>query len=177
MASFFCGLCGVVLFVAISPATQLWAQRAMPRVSAVMMLAITTLIAHAASSLLGAVLVHPFQYWNAAAVFCFGVMSYIIVFGAVYKSISLRILLDLTGRPDRTIELSEIFDQQIPAIFVERSSILIEGGLVVREGETFATAPAGLKLATRIAWVRRLFAIGDSGLYAFGPSISRTDVE
>jgi predicted transcriptional regulator len=92
------------------------------------------------------------------------------VFGAVYKSISLRILLDLTSRPQRMIKSSEISDQQIPSIFIERSSILLDNGLVVQDGDTYAPTPAGLKLATRVARLRSLFAIGDSGLYDFGSS-------
>lgn len=167
MSSFLCGLAGVVLFVAISPALQLLGRLAMPAVAPVAILACAALAAHAVSSLLGVMLVHPFAYWNAAAVFCFGVMSYVYVFGAVYKSISLRILMDLTRRPARTIEFSDISDRQIPEIFSERSVILIEGGLVEANGDTFVPTPAGQRLAARIARARRLFAIGDTGLYAF----------
>jgi hypothetical protein len=167
MSSFLCGLGGVALFVAISPALQLLGRRTMPTVSPVVILAFAFFMAHALSSLLGAALIYPFAYWNAAAVFCFGVMSYIFVFGAVYKSISLRLLLDLSRRPGRTIEFSDISDRQIPEIFIERSAILIEGGLVNADGDTFLPTPAGRKLAARIARVRRLFAIGDTGLYDF----------
>ena len=167
MSSFLCGLAGGALFIAISPALQLIGRLAMPTVPPVAILAFACLAAHAASSVLGLTLVHPFTYWNATAVFCFGVMSYIYVFGAVYKSISLRILMDLTRRPARTIEFSDISDRQIPEIFNERSVILIEGGLVDADGDTFVPTPAGQRLAARIARARRLFAIGDTGLYDF----------
>ena len=170
MSSFFYGLAGVALFIATSPALQLLGRRAMPALSPVVILAFAAVMAHAVSSLLGAMLIHPFLYWNAAAIFCFGVMSYIYLFGAVYKSISLRILLDLTRRPARTIEFSDISDRQIPEIFNERGVILIEGGLVDADGETFVPTPAGQRLAARIARVRRLFAIGDTGLYDFDTS-------
>ena len=167
MTSFFCGLGGVILFVAISPALQLLGRLAIPAVAPVAILAFASLTAHAVSSLFGAALIHPFAYWNATAVFCFGVMSYVYVFGAVYKSISLRILMDLTRRPARTIEFSDISDRQIPEIFDERSVILIEGGLVHADHDTFAPTSAGQRLAAKIARARRLFAIGDSGLYDF----------
>ena len=170
MSSFLCGLAGVALFIAISPALQRLGRLIMPAVAPVAILAFASLTAHAASSLLGVTLVHPFMYWNATAVFCFGVMSYVYVFGAVYKSISLRILMDLTRRPARTIEFSDVSDRQIPAIFNERTAILIEGGLVDADGDTFVPTPAGQRLAARIARVRRRFAIGDTGLYAFDTS-------
>jgi hypothetical protein len=167
MSSFFCGFAGVALFIAISPALQLLGRITMPTIPPVAILAFACLTAHALSSLLGATSVHPFAYWNAAAVFCFGVMSYVYVFGAVYKSISLRILMDLTRRPARTIEFSEISDRQIPEIFNERSAILLEGGLVDADNDTFVPTPAGRRLAAKIARTRRLFAIGDTGLYDF----------
>lgn len=170
MSSFIYGIAGVALFVAISPALQLLIQRTAPSISPVAVLAMASLIAHLASSLLGTAFAHPFQYWNATSVFCFGVMSYVYVFGAVYKSISLRILLDLASRPRRTIELSEISDRQIPDIFVERSAILIEGGLVTDDEGRYRTTPAGQRLTTRVALIRRLFGIGDTGLYDFGTS-------
>ena len=167
MPSVLCGVAGVALFIAISPVLQLLGRLAMPAVAPVAILAFAALMAHAVSSLLGIALIHPFAYWNAAAIFCFGVMSYVYVFGAVYKSISLRILLDLTRRPARTIAFSDISDRQIPEIFNERSVILIEGGLVAADGDTFVPTPAGERLAARIARARRLFAIGDTGLYDF----------
>ena len=173
MPSYICGLAGVIVFIAISPLLQLLGRLILPTVAPVAILAFTCLTAHAASTLLGAALIHPFADWNAAAAFCFGVMSYVIVFGAVYKSISLRILMDLTRRPARTIEFSDISDRQIPEIFGERSAILIEGGLVDADGDTFVPTPAGLRRAARIARARRLFAVGDSGLYHFDTPAGR----
>ena len=167
MTSFIYGLGGFALFVAVSPVLQLVIPRIAPRASPVAILATASLIAHLASSLLGAAFAHPFQYWNATSVFCFGVMSYIYLFGAVYKSISLRLLLELADRPGRSIELSEISDQRIPIMFAERTDILIEGGWVVRSDDTFSATPAGHGLTARITKLRRLFAIGNSGLYDF----------
>jgi hypothetical protein len=73
----------------------------------------------------------------------------------------------LVGRPARTIELSEISDQRIPMMFAERADTLIEGGWVFRSDDTFSATPAGHRLTARITKLRRLFAIGNSGLYDF----------
>jgi hypothetical protein len=167
MSSFFYGIVGVAVFVAISPTFQLLVRRVAPSMSPVVVLAVVSLTVHIATSALGAASSHSFQYWNATSIFCFGVMSYTYLFGAVYKSISLQILLDLTSRPHRTIEFSEISDKQIPEIFVERGTILKEGQLVVVNGDRFSVTPAGQKLTDRVALIRRLFAIGDTGLYDF----------
>jgi hypothetical protein len=167
MWSFVFGLVGVATFVAVSPLLQFLGRHLTPNVAPVSILAIAVVIAHVVSSLLGTIFLHPFVYWNAAAIFCFAVMSYVYVFGGVYKSISLRLLMDLSRRPGRTVEFSDIADRQIPEIFTERTVILIGGGLVSREGDTYTPTPAGQRLAGRIARIRRLFAIGDTGLYDF----------
>lgn len=172
MLSLLIGLLAVVLFVLISAPMQASIRRLSPSTSPVLILAAAAALAHLSTSLLAAGLIPSFQYWTATSVFCFGAIIYVQTFGAVLKSISLRILLDLTDRPSRRIDLDEISLQQIPQIFAERCDILIETGMVSREQEEFLPTPAGRTLAGRIAWLRRLFGIGDSGLYNFASAAS-----
>jgi hypothetical protein len=131
------------------------------------LLAITAVIAHALSVALGAANVVQFQYWDAASIFGFGVMGYVLAFGAVYKSVSLEILLDLARRPELRAPLADIVERQVPEIFRARTDILVKGGQVERTGSSFVITAPGLKLADRIARIRRAFAIGDTGLYDF----------
>ena len=130
-------------------------------------LAIAAVISHAASVLLGFATVQQFQYWNAASLFSFGAMLYVFAFGAVYKSVSLEILLDLAQRPGHTAALSDIVDRKVPEIFRGRTDILVSGGQVERTGASFAVTAAGRAVAARIAQMRSAFAIGDTGLYDF----------
>ena len=167
MMSFVFGIVGVVAFVVLAPVMQWMARRAAPSVSPVIILAITALISHFASVVLGIAYVPQFQYWNAASVFSFGVMSYIFAFGAVYKSVSLEILLDVAERPARQVPLSDIVERQVPGIFRGRTKILVDSGLAERTDSSFVATAAGRKLAGRIARLRRAFAIGDTGLYDF----------
>jgi hypothetical protein len=104
--------------------------------------------------------------------FCFGGMVYVQMFGAVLKSVSLGILLDLTRRPDGRIDLDEIRLQRLPRVFAERCDILIATGMVAREQDEFVPTDAGQKLAGRISWLRRLLGIGDSSLYNFKSAAS-----
>ena len=172
MLSLLIGVLAVVLFVLISAPMQMLAQRLSPSTSPVVILAAAAVIAHLTISVLAARLEPSFQYWTAASVFCFGAIVYVQVFGAVFKSISLRILLDLTRRPGGRIDLDEISLQQIPHIFAERCDILIETGMVAHDHDGFVPTAAGRKLARRVAWFRRLFGIGDSGLYNFDSATS-----
>jgi hypothetical protein len=165
--SFACGLAGIILFTILAPVMQAIARRATSPISPVTVLAIAAVISHLVSVLLGAVTVPQFQYWNAASIFGFGVMLYVFAFGAVYKSVSLQILLDLAQRPGRAATLSDIVDRRVPDIFRGRTDILVDGGQVERAGSAFVVTAAGRAAAGRIAQARRAFAIGDTGLYDF----------
>ena len=132
-----------------------------------MILAVAAIVSHLASVMLGIANVTQFQYWSAASIFSFGVMSYIFAFGAVYKSVSLEILLDVAERPARQVPLSDIVERQVPGIFRGRTKILVDSGLAERTDSFFVATAAGRKLAGRIARLRRAFAIGDTGLYDF----------
>jgi hypothetical protein len=167
MMSFACGLAGILLFTILAPVMQIIARRAGSTIAPVIILAIAAVIAHVASVVLGVITVQQFQYWNAASIFSFGAMLYVFAFGAVYKSVSLEILLDLAQRPGRTALLADIVDHDVPEIFRGRTDILVSGGQVEREGPCFAVTATGRAMADRIAQLRRAFAIGDTGLYDF----------
>lgn len=167
MMSFVYGLIGVVLFAAFAPAMPFIAPRAGLSTPPAVLLAIIAVIAHGLSVALGAANVVQFQYWNAASIFGFGVMGYVFAFGAVYKSVSLEILLDVAQRPGHTAPLADIVDRLAPDIFRRRAEILVDGGQVERAGPLFAVTTAGRTSAGRLARIRRAFAVGDSGLYDF----------
>jgi hypothetical protein len=172
MMSFVYGLIGVVLFVAFAPAMLFIAPRAGLSTPPAVLLAITAVITHGLSVALGAANVVQFQYWNAASIFGFGVMSYVFAFGAVYKSVSLEILLDVAQRPGHAAPLADIVDRLAPDIFRRRAEILVDGGQVERTGSSFIVTVAGRALAGRLASIRRVFAVGDSGLYDFAEPAS-----
>src|SRR5258708_3807360 len=121
MMSFGYGLMGVAVVVVMAPTVQLIARRAALSGPSGAILAITAVVSHLACVLLGAATLQPFQYWNAASVFGFGVMIYVFAFGAVYKSVSLELLLDLAQRPGRGVSLADIIDRQVPDIFRGRT--------------------------------------------------------
>jgi hypothetical protein len=167
MMSFAFGIIGVAAFALMAPVMQWLTRRAASSVSPVIVLAIAAILSHLASVVLGIAYVPEFKYWNAASIFSFGVMSYIFAFGAVYKSVSLEILLEVTELPAREAPLSDIVERQVPGIFRGRTNILVDSGLAERTGSGFVATAAGRKLAGRIARLRRVFAIGDTGLYDF----------
>lgn len=173
MMSFVYGLIGVALFVALAPAMVFAAQRAGLSTPPAILLAFTAIIAHVISVALGAMSAAQFQYWNAASIFGFGVMGYVFAFGAVYKSVSLEILLDVAQRPGHAAPLADIVGRLAPDIFRRRTNILVEGGQVERIGASFAVTTKGRAFAGKLARIRRAFAVGDSGLYDFAEPENR----
>ena len=167
MTSLIYGLIGVALFLALAPAMVFTAQRLGLSTPPAILLGVAAIITHVLSVALGVMNVTQFQYWNAASIFGFGVMGYVFAFGAVYKSVSLEILLDVAQRPGHAAPLADIVDRLAPDIFRRRADILVDGGQVERIGASFAVTVKGRAFAGKLARVRRAFAVGDSGLYDF----------
>lgn len=165
--SFAVGLFAVVVFALLAPALQLMSRALAWPVGPVVLLAIAAIVSHGLGVMLGILVVPQFQYWDAGSIFGFCVMAYVFAFGAVYKSVSLDILLGLLDRPDRRAPLSEIVERQVPDLFQGRTGNLVDGGLVEQVDARFAPTAAGRDLADRIGRLRRAFGIGDTSLYDF----------
>ncbi|MBR0907034.1 hypothetical protein [Bradyrhizobium liaoningense] len=165
--SYAIGLIAVAAFAVMSPVMQLIARTFAWSISSVMLLAIAAVVAHGFGVVLGILVVPTFQYWDAASIFGFCVMAYVFGFGAVYKSVSLNILLGLVDRPERRVRISDIVEQQVPDLFQGRAGGLVEGGLVEQAGTRFAPTAAGRTMAIRIGRLRRAFDIADTSLYDF----------
>jgi hypothetical protein len=167
MMSFVFGILGIVAFALVAALMQWMARRAASTISPVVILAIAAIISHVASVVLGVMCVPQFHYWNAASIFSFAVMGYIFAFGAVYKSVSLEILLSIAEQSAHEIPLSDIVARQVPQILRGRIQLLVDSGLAERAGSSFAATATGQELGGRIMRLRRLFAIDDTGLYDF----------
>jgi len=165
--SFAAGLLAAIAFALLVPVLQLMARARGWTVGRVFLLAIAAIVTHGLGVTLGIFAVRHFQYWDAASIFGFCVMAYVFAFGAVYKSVSLSILLDIADRPERRASLSEIVERQVPDLFHGRIRNLIDGGLVEPAGSHFGATAAGRALAGRVRQLRRAFGIGDTSLYDF----------
>ncbi|PJG52343.1 hypothetical protein CVM73_26765 [Bradyrhizobium forestalis] len=165
--SFAVGLVAVVVFALLAPALQLMARARSWSLGPVTLLAIAAVVSHGLGVTLGIFVIPQFQYWDAASVFGFCVMAYVFAFGAVYKSVSLDILLSLVERPGRRAPLSEIAERQVPDLFRGRIGNLVDGGLVEPVNSNFVATAAGRTMAGQVGRLRRAFGIGDTSLYDF----------
>jgi hypothetical protein len=165
--SFVVGFLAAVIFALLAPALQSMARTRGWTLGAVMLLAIAAVVTHGLGMMFGIFVVPEFQYWDAASIFGFLVMGYVFAFGAVYKSVSLDILLDVVDRPERRAPLTDIIERQVPALFQGRIRNLVDGGLVEPLDTHFAPTIAGRTMAGRVGRLRRAFGIGDTSLYDF----------
>jgi hypothetical protein len=103
----------------------------------------------------------PVKFFEFSSSYWFFSFSMMMVFFAVYKSISLRMMLDLENKP-ATLELilSEYIQQES---YKERLNILIQNGFVDGAPQGYQLSLKGKKYATVILYIQKIFSINQSG--------------
>lgn len=99
------------------------------------------------------------------SILLFGFSCYFFVFGAVYKSLSLRFLL-LVFAQNGSISVTALNDLITQKTFSDRVQLLCRMGLVLKENEKYKLSDAGKRQLRRIKKIRKLFRIQTIGLYA-----------
>ena len=105
-----------------------------------------------------------FRFWPVSAFYWFFVIAFLMVFGAVYKSISLRILSELFDRPHHSEHYDAIRKRYIErSSFTERTRILRSLGWADENGERLVLTEKGLRIARGVRAVQLLFGMDRSG--------------
>ena len=105
----------------------------------------------------------PVLFWPVSATYWFLALSFLMVFGAIYKSVSLRILLYLLNQPSRADHYAMILARYVETeSYQDRLHILIEGGLATRGATGFQLSPMGRRIAFTILAVQTLYRIEHS---------------
>jgi len=104
------------------------------------------------------------NFWAFAVSYSFFVLCFLMAFGALYKSISLRILHDLSKKVGR----AEIYDAVLGRYIAEESFqnrliVILRNGLAVRVGDCFALTERGHSIAASMRAVQKAFGIMHSG--------------
>ena len=155
-----CALAWFVLFVfALRTLVRAFPQRspaAIAMASACLCLALSLPV--------GALLPVSANYWRSAAVFGFLTVSCLMVFGAAYKSISLRVLLELSRAPSRRVEARQLLQRYIEGeSFDARIDAMTGQGLAARVAEGIRLSQTGRWLAVATDRIQRLYRIEESG--------------
>jgi hypothetical protein len=106
----------------------------------------------------------PVNFWEISAIFWFPTMVFLMAFGALYKSVSLRILVDLLDAPGNAELGSTILQRYIATeSFQARLALMLENKWTIRSSAGYALTRTGRRLARLAAVSQRMFAIQRSG--------------
>lgn len=165
-------LVGLCCFAAHVAVTLVWL-RVTRGPSPVVRHAASALGTHAVGVLVGAWVAGPFAYWPVAAVSGFGAVCWLFAFSAVYKSVSLRILSQLSRTPGHLLPFEVIASDYVRPEFEARVAVLVKMGCAEDVADGYAATAAGNATARRIAGVQRACGIEASGLYG-DPVVTRS---
>lgn len=125
---------------------------------------------HAASALIGLILLClvcemvELQFWIAFSVLAFCTSSYLFVFGAVYKSLTLRILCATQSRGG-LISMDQLDSTVTIPTFTARVSLLTQMGNVTAAKDHYFLTQKGIKTANFFSVIRRVFRVDTKAVY------------
>ncbi len=158
--SFLIGGCGFLAYFGIVVMLLRWLRQLAPAVVAV----------GAAVAVYGSILTLAMlfdirlMFWPLSATFWFLAICYLMLFGAMYKSVSLRILCDLLERPGRCERQSAILARYIEnESFANRIAVLLASSWGIERQGGIELTDKGRKIAAVVGWVQRQFRIERSG--------------
>lgn len=106
----------------------------------------------------------PASFWALSISYWFVSVSFLMVFGAVYKSISLRMLLTLYERPGRSAPEEAIRAGYVEAdSFENRLGVIVDSGFAEETEHGYVLLAKGRRVARIAAALQRVFAIERSG--------------
>lgn len=160
MASFGLSLAafGSFLFISLAVFRVVNVRKTLHVLAAVFVVVLVASIAFAAAFMPG---IDP---WAFFAVYLCLFLIFVQVFAIFYKSISLRLILDVATRQGGHAPLDWVYAESIMAgSYHRRLAVLAEGGLIARQGYTIALTPKGAATARQLMVVQNVLGIENSG--------------
>jgi hypothetical protein len=104
------------------------------------------------------------NFWVFSSSYWFLVLCFLMAFGAVYKSLSLRMLLTLLERPEHEHSVEAFRNEYIFGdSFAGRLQLIVNQGLAAKEGDRLSLTRRGKAWAYRVVKLQRTFGIMRSG--------------
>jgi hypothetical protein len=104
------------------------------------------------------------DFWITFCVLAFGVSSFLFLFGAVYKSLSLRLLLE-TEKAQGRLSFEKLDESITAKSFLDRAVLLCSMGLVFQHENGYRLSEKGKRVLDRLTSLRKFFRITTIGLY------------
>jgi|GEM_PF-2558660 len=105
------------------------------------------------------------HFFTFSSTYWFLSLSLLMIFGAVYKSISLRMMLHLLNTPDKTDSYQAILEHYIKSqSYLNRFEILLEKELIEsHDAHSYRLTTKGRWLANKLWFIQKTLAIKESG--------------
>jgi hypothetical protein len=104
------------------------------------------------------------QFWPYSAAYWFATGSFLMVFGALYKSVSLRLLGYLLDQPGRSMNYDEVMRKYVEdETFARRIVVMQEAGLALSIPGGYTLTERGRTLALALRGLHGWFRIERSG--------------
>ncbi|HVS26502.1 MAG TPA: hypothetical protein VHE58_04295 [Burkholderiales bacterium] len=158
--AFFSGVCGFTAYLVLTACLLRLLQRKAPALVAITASILVYMVVLLFAILSGRVV----MFWYLSATYWFLVLCFLVMFGAVYKSISLRILFDLLNQPTRSELYARILERYIQQeSYMSRLQVMMSDGLAVQLPTGFQLTEKGHRIAATIHAVQQAFNIQRSG--------------
>jgi len=104
------------------------------------------------------------NFWMLSTFYWFPAVVFLSVFGAVYKSISLRILMNLLARPEHAELYSAVLARYVETeSFEKRLDAMLDNSFAVLVPEGYQLTNEGRRLMRGLSTLQRIFSIAKSG--------------
>jgi hypothetical protein len=105
----------------------------------------------------------PVDFWAVSASYAFLVLAFLTVFGALHKSISLRLVAHLLHSPGRAASGAELERAILDTSYEERLALIVGQGYAENLENGFSLTAKGARLARAARRAQIAFGIADSG--------------
>ena len=157
-------LVGLISFVALAIIVPI-AIRIRPQRNAIVTIIALAMAVHVVGTVAGAVLLPELDYWQNAAPYWFATIILLYAYGTCYRSLSVLMLLAISGNAAQTIGVQALYDVHFRRFVQDRIDALLEGGRAEFRDGHFAITAKGRSSAAVILWARRVFGLKENRLY------------
>ena len=135
--------------------------------SPVLIHTLSAVIAALSFAFSGPMILAPENYnvWPGLSLISFGAMVFLFAYSAIYKSISLRLLIESENVYPDAISIERIHDEIVLPRFLDRIEMLVATNHLKKNGGLITITDRGRKLCRALNNWRTLLGFAESGLY------------
>jgi hypothetical protein len=117
--------------------------------------------------LIGAIYIEipTFNAWPGIALLAFGCMIFLIAYSAIYKSISLRLLIEVAHANPYAVSIVQLHEKTVLPPFLDRIKMLEATNYLVNKDGRITVTEHGRWIASKLNYWRMILGFTQSGLY------------